>query len=61
MIDISQPERGASRTALGVAALRALHLIADDEPKILRDPVAARRLDGLEPPRRGAIAAAIVG
>ena len=44
MTEVSPPERGASRTALGVAALRALHLIADDEPKILRDPIAGRLL-----------------
>jgi len=39
------PERGPSRTALGVAALRAFHQLADDEPKILDDPIAARLLD----------------
>jgi methyltransferase (TIGR00027 family) len=35
---------GMSRTALGVAALRAAHQILDGEPKILTDPVAVRLL-----------------
>ncbi|MGP0088912.1 MAG: class I SAM-dependent methyltransferase [Xanthobacteraceae bacterium] len=39
------PRRGSSRTALGVAALRAAHQLLDGEPKILADPVAARLLD----------------
>lgn len=32
-------ERASSRTALGVAALRAAHQLMDGEPKILDDPV----------------------
>jgi methyltransferase (TIGR00027 family) len=39
------PTRNASRTALGVAALRAVHQLLDGEPKILEDSVAARLLD----------------
>jgi len=39
------PQRNSSRTALGVAALRAVHQLLDGEPKILEDPVAARLLD----------------
>ncbi len=39
------PQRNSSRTALGVAALRAVHQLSDGEPKILDDPVAARLLD----------------
>jgi len=39
------PERNSSRTALGVAALRAVHQLLDGEPKILHDPVAVRLLD----------------
>ena len=35
-----QVTRGASRTALGVAALRWLHQTIDGEPKILVDPVS---------------------
>jgi methyltransferase (TIGR00027 family) len=38
-------ERGASRTALGVAALRGIHQLLDGEPKILDDPIAIRLLD----------------
>jgi methyltransferase (TIGR00027 family) len=38
-------ERDASRTALGVAAIRAIHQLLDGEPKILHDPIAARLLD----------------
>jgi methyltransferase (TIGR00027 family) len=41
----SKPLRHASRTALGVAALRAVHQIMDGEPKILDDPIAALLLD----------------
>jgi methyltransferase (TIGR00027 family) len=37
--------RNSSRTALGVAALRAVHQLLDGEPRILEDPVAARLLD----------------
>lgn len=36
--------REASRTALGVAALRAAHLLLDGEPWILEDPIALRLL-----------------
>src|SRR5271157_5401130 len=38
------PQRNFSRTALGVAALRAVHQLLDGEPKILDDPIAARLL-----------------
>jgi methyltransferase (TIGR00027 family) len=38
-------ERDASKTALGVAALRAVHQLFDAEPKILEDPIAAQLLD----------------
>lgn len=41
----AMPERNSSRTALGVAALRAVHQLLDGEPKILHDPVAVRLLD----------------
>jgi len=41
----SKPPRHASRTALGVAALRAVHQTMDGEPKILDDPIAALLLD----------------
>lgn len=37
--------RGASRTALGAAALRAIHEHLDGTPKILDDPISARLLD----------------
>ena len=36
----STPSRVTSRTALGVAALRAVHQLFDGEPKILSDPIA---------------------
>ncbi|MGA6988752.1 MAG: class I SAM-dependent methyltransferase [Terriglobales bacterium] len=39
------PQRNSSRTALGVAALRAVHQLLDGEPKILHDPIAVRLLD----------------
>lgn len=39
------PQRSASRTALGVAALRAVHQLCDGAPKILADPIAPRLLD----------------
>ncbi len=39
------PQRNTSRTALGVAALRAVHQLVDGEPKILDDPIAARLLN----------------
>jgi methyltransferase (TIGR00027 family) len=39
-------ERSASRTALGVAAVRVIHQLMDGEPKILVDPIAARLLSG---------------
>lgn len=38
------PERNPSRTAAGVAWLRAAHQIVDGEPRILDDPVAPRLL-----------------
>jgi methyltransferase (TIGR00027 family) len=44
-LDASQRLRNASRTALGVAALRAVHQLMDDAPKILDDPIAALLLD----------------
>jgi methyltransferase (TIGR00027 family) len=44
MADLSS-ERNSSRTALGVAALRAVHQLLDGEPKILNDPIAAHLLD----------------
>src|SRR5215831_8009202 len=37
--------RGFSQTALGTAICRAAHQIVDGEPKILRDPIAAKFLD----------------
>lgn len=37
--------RGASRTALGAAALRVIHQSLDGTPKILDDPISARLLD----------------
>ncbi len=42
---MSDPERPASRTALGVAALRAAHLLLDARPSILDDPVSLTLLD----------------
>jgi methyltransferase (TIGR00027 family) len=39
------PERESSRTALGVAALRAFHQLWDEEPKLLDDPVSIELLD----------------
>jgi methyltransferase (TIGR00027 family) len=38
-------ERPASRTAMGVAVLRALHELYDGSPKILNDPVVALLLN----------------
>jgi methyltransferase (TIGR00027 family) len=38
------PTPTASRTALGVATLRAVHQLLDDEPRLLDDPYAARLL-----------------
>ena len=35
-------ERASSRTALGVAALRAVHQVMDAEPRILEDPIIGR-------------------
>jgi methyltransferase (TIGR00027 family) len=43
---MSQPERAASTTALGVAALRAYHQRHDPPPRILDDPISARLFDG---------------
>jgi methyltransferase (TIGR00027 family) len=40
-ITAAEPQRSASRTALGVAMTRAFHQLLDGEPKILDDPVAA--------------------
>ena len=42
---MDQPERKASRTAIGVATLRALHELYDDSPKILSDPIIPHLLD----------------
>src|SRR5208282_3451856 len=41
----AEPQRNSSRTALSVAALRAVHQLLDGDPKILDDPIAARLLD----------------
>jgi methyltransferase (TIGR00027 family) len=38
------PGRAASRTAYGVAALRAAHQVVDGLPRILEDPIAVRLL-----------------
>lgn len=38
------PARAASRTAAGVAMLRAFHQILDDAPRVLEDPVVLRLL-----------------
>ncbi|HET8900655.1 MAG TPA: class I SAM-dependent methyltransferase [Holophagaceae bacterium] len=38
-------ERASSRTALGVAALRAVHQVMDAAPRILEDPVITRMMD----------------
>ena len=37
---MTEPARAASRTALGVAALRAAHLLLDARPSLLDDPVS---------------------
>jgi methyltransferase (TIGR00027 family) len=48
-------QRGPSRTgALNAAVQRAIHQLADDEPKILTDPVVARLVEAAAP---GAITA----
>ena len=39
------PGREASKTALGVAALRAAHRLVDQEPWLLDDPIAIRLLE----------------
>ncbi len=44
MNDAPRP-RDSSKTALGVAALRAVHQLVDGEPKVLDDPIAARLLN----------------
>jgi methyltransferase (TIGR00027 family) len=44
-LNANEPLRHASRTALGVAALRAVHQLMDGAPKILDDPIAALLLD----------------
>jgi methyltransferase (TIGR00027 family) len=38
------PQKSPSRTALGVAIHRAIHMLIDGEPKLLDDPVALRLL-----------------
>src|SRR5579859_6050448 len=38
-------DREPSKTALGVAVLRAVHQLIDGTPKILADPVVLRLLD----------------
>jgi methyltransferase (TIGR00027 family) len=38
---LSNEQRSASQTAIGVALLRAIHEAYDDSPKLLRDPVAS--------------------
>ena len=45
---MAEEVRDASRTALGVAALRAAHRLLDAEPWILDDPIAARLLGSSE-------------
>jgi methyltransferase (TIGR00027 family) len=45
-------ERTASSTALGAARLRAAHLLLDDPPPILDDPLAVRLLDPETAPAR---------
>lgn len=40
-MDTPEPERKASRTAFGVAMIRAVHQTLDAQPKILDDPIAA--------------------
>jgi len=45
MADDGVVERGPSRTALGIAAHRAVHQLVDGQPRILDDPIAARLLD----------------
>ena len=45
-MNASQPQRSASRTALGVAVHRAVLQIFDGDPKILDDPIAGLLLDG---------------
>src|SRR5579859_3450588 len=52
---IMQPS-GPSRTALNAAVQRAIHQLADDEPKILTDPVAVPLVEAAAP---GAIAAGV--
>ena len=43
-------DQGASsRTALTVAVQRAIHQVADEEPKILVDPIAARLVEAAAP------------
>ena len=44
-------ERAASRTALGVAAIRAVHRLYDGEPKILDDSVSVGLLGGESNPQ----------
>jgi len=43
--DAARPPREASGTAVGVAVLRAAHMLIDGEPKILDDPVSPRLFD----------------
>ena len=45
MSDALPPRLAASRTALGVAALRAAHQLIDDAPRVLDDPLATRLVD----------------
>jgi methyltransferase (TIGR00027 family) len=40
-LNSTEPQRSASKTALGVAMTRAFHQLLDGEPKILDDPIAA--------------------
>jgi hypothetical protein len=40
-LNATKPKRHASRTALGVAALRAVHQLIGGAPKILDDPISA--------------------
>jgi methyltransferase (TIGR00027 family) len=53
------PKAGPSRTALGVAALRAAHRLIDGAPKILDDPIAERLVDARDLARIAADPAAL--
>src|SRR5262249_41567828 len=42
-------EGRASKTALGAAARRAIHQLADDDPKVFSDPIAVRLVEAAAP------------